>query len=105
MRVQIVSHQYNLLRLRVVQVNQNPKLLREIHGSATLSNTHPSMTTQRLDRQKQIRCPLASILIVFALGSLRYHRQTTAWRTVEFLAALVHADDRPSRVVRTRIHF
>src|SRR5262249_30177888 len=102
-RVQVVLHQQNLLRLGVIYIDQLFDTLRVVPPRPPVRHPDMTPTTQRLAHHEQVARPFALVLAIH-LGAL-----ANAWRprlahlAEELSARFVEAHDRSPRVVGQHI--
>src|SRR5215213_2899298 len=91
-RVQVVHHQHDLLRLRVPFVHQQANGFREIDGRAPLRDAHVPLPGQRLAHHEQVRRPLPLVFVVGPRRPAWGGRHRHARLGDQLLAGLVQAD-------------
>ena len=103
MRLQIVHHQRNLLRLAIPFGNPGwkPRLLRL---RAPLCNPAHALTRQRLERHEYVARPHTAILIVLSFSLPHHHRQRRAHLTDQLARRLIHAHHRAIRIIRPPVN-
>ena len=104
MRVEVVTHQRDFLGIGVMRIiDQRLDLLRPIDGRAPITHTHVAPTAQRLGEHPHVAHTFANIFMVHApIAGVRSDRR--ARFADKLLGLFVHANHRPPRIVRPRIH-
>src|SRR6266540_2214415 len=99
MGVKLVHHQDDPLRFRVLDIDQVLDGVRPIDARAAVGNLDPAPPGQRLEEHEQVADALALVLEVIALDLTGARWQRPACLTDQLLRGLIHADQRPLRVV------
>ena len=61
-RVQVVSHEYDLLRLWIIFIDQAFEFLRKVKTRMPVGDAYAPLTRKWLDRQEQVRFALPLVL-------------------------------------------
>src|SRR6266511_2429107 len=103
MGVKLVHHLDDPLRFRVLDIDQVSDGVRPIDARAVVGNLDPAPPGQRLEEHEQVADALALVLEVIALDLTGARWQRPACLTDQLLRGLIHADQRPLRVVGPRV--
>src|SRR3989337_2760771 len=99
MGVELIHHQDDLLRLRVLHVHEVLNALCPLHPPPPVANVELPTPYQRLIEQEQVTGPIAHIFGIVALGLTRTRRQWCTYLAHQLFAHLVHTDQRSLRIV------
>src|SRR4051794_12857085 len=100
-RVEVVEHDADPLRVGKVHLDERLHLMREIDLRPLLGHLHMPPAARRVVRrvmEKEINHPVALVFVVVAFHLTRAHRQRVADLGHQLLGGLVEADPRPLRV-------
>ena len=104
MRIEIVQHQHDLVRLRKEIIDQVLHTMSKINLGSPFCHFDVTPTTQRLEEQKEIARAIAFVLVIKALWASRLGRQWTAFLSNQLNRMFVKTNLRSFRIVRRGIH-
>ncbi len=103
MSAQVVHHQRDLLRLRVVDVDEISDGVSPVSHRAPFAHSDVGATREGLQHHEDVGDPVADVFMVIPCRTPRRHRQGPLRFADQLLACLVQTNQRVLRVVRPLI--
>ena len=102
--VQVICNKYNLLGLRIVDIDKLLERKSKVDRSASVGNCSLPSSFEGFNPQEDIGRAVTLVFVVDSLMSVRLCGQSPTRSGMEFFGLLVYANNRSLRIIRTLVY-